>query len=127
MKRIFPLMNDRPDAFMPFAAFGYWIFAFVLIPIFMPLIGDGLWTNLRAAPWLDFVYHAINAFVVVCMFKTYFGDSFLNVQLYPGKFFKTVGVALLLMLILLWVQNLKTKPPVKPLRIWLAPKLRLAI
>ena len=100
MKRFFPLMNDRPDAFMPFAAFGYWIFAFVLIPIFMPLIGDGLWTNLRAAPWLDFVYHAINAFVVVCMFKTYFGDSFLNVQLYPGKFFKTVGVALLLMLIL---------------------------
>jgi len=100
MKRIFPPMNDRPEAFMPFAAFGYWIFAFVLIPLFLPLIGDGLWSNLQIAPWLDFVYHAINALVMVGMFKAYFGDSFLNVQLDPGKFFKTVGVALLLMLIL---------------------------
>lgn len=100
MKRLFPPMNDRPENFMPFAVFGYWIFAFVMIPLFLPLIGDGLWDDMKVAPWLDFVYHAINALVVVSMFKTYFGDSFLNVQLYPGKFFKTVGEALLPMLLL---------------------------
>ena len=100
MKRLFPPMYDRPENFMPFAAFGYWIFAFVGIPLFLPLIGDGLWDNLQFTSWLDFAYHAINALVVVAMFKTYFADSFLNVQLNPGKFFKTVGVALLLMLAL---------------------------
>lgn len=100
MKRLFPPMYDRPENFMPFAAFGYWIFAFVGIPLFLPLIGDGLWNNLKAASWLDFAYHTINALVVVGMFRTYFGESFLNVQMNPGKFFKTVGIALLLMLIL---------------------------
>ena len=99
MKRVFPPMTDRPEAFMPFAVLGYWLFAFVLIPLFMPLIGDGLW-NTQVAPWLDFVYHILNAAVIVAMFRTYFSDSFLNVQMFPGKFFKTVAVALLLMLVL---------------------------
>ena len=100
MKQLFPTTYDRPENFMPFAAFGYWIFAFVLIPLFMPLIGDGLWDNLKFASWLDFVYHALNALVIVWMFRTYFGDSLLNVHLDPGKFIKTVVVGLMLMLIL---------------------------
>lgn len=100
MKRLFPPMNDRPENFMPFAAFGYWIFAFVGIPLFLPLIGAGFWGNSRVAPWLDFAYHAINALVVVGMFREYFWDSFLNVQLAPGKFFKTVGIALAVMLLI---------------------------
>ena len=100
MKRIFPEMYDRPENFMPFAAFGYWIFAFVLIPLFMPLIGDGLWTNPKAASWLEFIYHVINALVIVGMFRPYLRDSFLNVQLDIGKFLKTVGIAVLLMLAL---------------------------
>lgn len=100
MKGLFPPMNDRPENFMPFAVFGYWFFAFILIPLFLPLIGDGLWDNLQAASWLDFVYHAINALVVGLMLRTYFVDSFLNVQLDTGLFLKAVGVALTLMLFL---------------------------
>lgn len=104
MKQLFPPMYDRPENFMPFAAFGYWMFAFVLIPLFMPLIGDGLWDNLRFASWLDIVYHTLNALVVVGMFKTYFGESFFNVRLDLGKFFKAVAVAVMLMLILaFWI------------------------
>ena len=98
MKRVFPPMNDRPEAFMPFATLAYWIFAFVLIPLFLPMIGDGLWGDHKFSSWLDFVYHAINALAVGLMLKTYFVDSFLNVQLDTGKFFNTVGVALSLML-----------------------------
>lgn len=100
MKRLFPPMNDRPDKWMPAALLAYWVLAFQVIPSIMPLIGAGLWEDLQFASWLDFIYHAINAFVVVAMLKAYAWDSLLNVQLEPGKFFKTVGVALLLMLIL---------------------------
>lgn len=100
MKQIFPPMNDRPESFMPFATFGYWIFAFVMIPLFMPLIGAGLWNDTQFASWLDLVYHGLNAGVVVYMLRTYFWDSLLNVQLYTKSFIKTVGMALLLMLTL---------------------------
>lgn len=103
MKQLFPPMYDRPENFMPFAAFGYWIFAFVLIPLFMPLIGDGFWGNLKFASWLDFAYHTLNALVIAGMFRTYFGDSFLNVQLDRSKFLKTVAIALMLMLILVFL------------------------
>ena len=97
MKRIFPPMNDRPEKWMPAAGFGYWLFAFWFNPFWLPLIGDGFW-NAQSGPWLDIVYHAINAVAIVAMFKNYAWDSFLEVQLDPKKFFKTVGVALLLML-----------------------------
>ena len=99
MKRVFPPMNDRPEKWMPVAALGYWIIAFWFLPFWMPLIADGLW-NRQFGSWLDTIYHAINAAVMVAMFKDYACDSLLEVQLYPKKFFKTVAVALLLMLIL---------------------------
>ena len=98
MKRLFPEMTDRPEKFMPFAAFGYWIFAFVLMPVYLPLIGDGLWEDTAAACWLDFAYHAVNALVIVWMFKGYFKESFFNVQLDPRRFFRAVVDGLLLML-----------------------------
>ena len=98
MKQIFPPMYDRPENGMPFAGLAYWLFAFVGIPLFLPLIADGFWGELKFASWLEFVYHTVNALVIVFMFKSYARDSFLNVQLDPGKFFKTVGIALALML-----------------------------
>ena len=98
MKQLFPDMYDQPGKGMPIAALAYWGFAFVGIPFLIPLLGFGLWDNESAVCWLDFVYHTINALVVVAMFGTYFQESFLNVEVDPGKFFKTVGAALLLML-----------------------------
>lgn len=96
MKRFFPPMTDRPDNGMPFAIFAYWGFAFIMIPLFLPLIGDGFWTD-QYTPWLEFGYHTINAIVVAVMLKAYLADSWLEVQLDPGNFIKTVGIALLLM------------------------------
>lgn len=103
MKRIFPPMYDRPERWMPAAMLGYWAFAFVGIPLFMPLIGDGLWNDLQFSSWLEFVYHTINALVVVGMLRGYFGDSFINVRVEKKNFYIAVGIALGLMLILaLW-------------------------
>lgn len=98
MKRIFPPMDDRPEKWMPAAALGYWLFAFWFNPFWMPLVADGFWHDRQFVSWLDIIYHILNAVAVVAMFKAYAWDSLLNVQMYPGKFIKTVGVALLLML-----------------------------
>ena len=99
MKKLFPDMCDQPDRGLPFATLAYWAFAFVGIPFLIPILGVGLWGNKEAVCWLDFAYHVINALAVVVIYRNYFQESFLNVEIDPGKFFKTVGVALLLMLI----------------------------
>lgn len=100
MKRIFPPMDDRPEKWMPAAVLGYWIFAFSIIPVWLPLITDGFWGDRQFNAWLDIIYHAVNAVVVVAILKGYAGESLLEVQLYPQKFLKTVGIAVLLMLVL---------------------------
>ena len=41
MKRFFPIMNDDTEKGMHFALFAYWIFAFGVMPSWMPLFGDG--------------------------------------------------------------------------------------
>lgn len=96
MKRLFPPMYDRPENFMPFAAFGYWIFAFFVLPTWLPLIADGLINNYVGSSWVDIALHIINALVVLAMFRSYAVESFLNVQLDTKKFFKTVGLASLI-------------------------------
>ena len=51
MKRFFPIMNDDTEKGMHFALFAYWIFAFGVMPSWMPLFGDGFWYKTR-----DFYY-----------------------------------------------------------------------
>lgn len=93
MKRIFPEMNDRPERWLPAAALGFWLFAFWFDPFWLPFVGDGFWEDPKTAAWLDFAYHLINAVVMALIFRAYAVDSFLNVQLDTKKFFKTVGLA----------------------------------
>ena len=100
MKRLFPDMYDRPGNWMPAVAIGYWLFAFWFNPFWLPFVGDGFWDDPRTASWLDIVYHIINAVAIVAIFKNYALESFFNVQLDTKKFFKTVGVAALVMLAL---------------------------
>ena len=98
MKRFFPIMNDDTEKGMHFALLAYWIFAFGVMPSWMPLFGDGFWDNLPVISWFEIAYHVINGVVIVIMLKTYLKDSFLNVQLDPKGFLKTVGFSALLML-----------------------------
>ncbi|MBQ3146591.1 MAG: hypothetical protein IJB91_02545 [Oscillospiraceae bacterium] len=98
MKRFFPIMNDDTEKGMHFALLAYWIFAFGVMPTWMPLFGDGFWDNLPVISWFEIAYHVINGVVIVIMLKTYLKDSFLNVQLDPKGFLKTVGFSVLAML-----------------------------
>lgn len=104
MKRFFPIMYDEPEKGMHFALFAYWVFAFWFVPFWMPLIADGFWLDFSVVSWFEIAYHVLNAVVVGIMLKSYLADSFLNVQMDPKKFIKTVVLSALLMLALaIWL------------------------
>lgn len=100
MKRFFPIMNDEPEKGMHFALLAYWVFAFEVVPSWMPLIADGFWNPGAVLTWFEIAYHVLNAVVVVIMLRSYFVDSFLNVQLETKRFIKIVALSALLMLAL---------------------------
>lgn len=100
MKRFFPIMNDDAEKGMHFALLAYWVFAFGVMPSWMPLFGDGYWDNLPVISWFEIIYHVLNGLVVAIMLKDYLVDSFLNVQLDPKRFFAIVGLSALVMLVL---------------------------
>lgn len=100
MKRIFPEMYDRPDKGMFMAVIIFGFMAFILLPVVMVLLGLDVWSDLGTLSWVELVYHLFNAAIAAAMFKSYLGDSFLNVQLYTKRFVKTVAVATLMMLTL---------------------------
>ena len=83
MKRFFPIMNDDTEKGMHFALCAYWIFAFGVMPSWMPLFGDGFWDKLQVISWFEIIYHVINGVVIIFVLKSYLADSFLNVQLNP--------------------------------------------
>ena len=100
MKRFFPIMNDDTEKGMHFALFAYWIFAFGVMPSWMPLFGDGFWDKVQIISWFEIIYHVINGVVIIFMLKSYLADSFLNVQLNPKGFFRIVVLSALAMLAL---------------------------
>lgn len=93
MKRLFPEMYDRPGDWMPVPGIAYWVFAFFVLPTWLPMIADGLTNDLVGSSWVDIALHIINGLVVFFMYRTYAVESFLNVQMDTKKFFKTVGLA----------------------------------
>lgn len=100
MKDFFPIMNDDTEKGMHFALFAYWVFAFGVLPSWMPLLADGFWDNLPVITWFEIGYHVLNAVVVAIMLKSYLEESFFTVQLDLKSFFVIVGLAALGMLML---------------------------
>lgn len=96
MKRIFPDMYDRPGNWMPVPGIAYWVFAFFVLPTWLPMIADGLTKSYAGASWVDIALHIVNGLVVFFIYRSYAVESFLNVQLDTRKFFKTVGLASLI-------------------------------
>lgn len=99
MKKWFPDMMDRPKPGVVFCIFVYWVFAFVVFPFLVPVIGHGLWYNTSVTAWLDLIYYVVNAVCLTLMCKEYLADSFFNVQTDTRNFLKTAAIALLLMLL----------------------------
>lgn len=98
MKKHFPPMLSCLHKGYVFCIFVYWILGIVLLPMYMPFIGYGLWNDLEAISWVEIVYHAINAVVMILATKELLSDTFFEVRYNTREILKTVAVALGLML-----------------------------
>ncbi len=98
MKKHFPPMLNCMRKGYVFCIFVYWILGIVLFPMYMPFIANGLWDNLAAISWVEIVYHAINAVVMILAMQEHLSDAFFEVRYNAKGILKTVAVALGLML-----------------------------
>ncbi len=98
MKKHFPPMLNCMRKGYVFCIFVYWILGIVLFPMYMPLIANGLWDNFAAISWVEIVYHAINAVVMILAMQEHLSDAFFEVRYNAKGILKTVAVALGLML-----------------------------
>jgi len=100
MKKLFPEMYDRPDTSLVIATFVYWFLCYAFVPFGLVLLSVGLPddTVVLYRAWLEVGYHLVNGVLAVLIMRSYLRDSFYNVQLHAGRFFKTVAAACAVML-----------------------------
>ncbi len=70
MNKIFPKMFSKPEKIQIFSLIPCWIGVFVLVPMYMPILGLGLWEQWEISAWLEIGYHVI---VGVAMFLVMLG------------------------------------------------------
>lgn len=93
MKQLFPEMNECMNFGYVFCILGWGIFAFWLLPFIMTLVAWDSWENAKIVAWIEWVYHLINALVLVPIVKEALSDGILFLQVDKKNFFGTVFAA----------------------------------
>ena len=74
MNNIFPSMHSKPEKIQLFALIPCWVWVFVLLPMFMPLLGFGLWEQWELSVWLEIGYHVLNGILMLLIISSYLKD-----------------------------------------------------
>lgn len=107
MNKVFPTMYSRPPKGMLFAIIAYWFIGFVMVPMWMPFMGLGLWEKPELIAWLEIAYHVMNAAAMAMMLKECLEEGwFLMTTDWQGTL-KYIGLTIGLMLAVL-VQQIAT-------------------
>ena len=105
MNKIFPSMCSRPEKIQIFATIPFWIWVFVLFPMFMPFVGLGIWDEDKISVWLEIVYHVANGIAMLVLVWSYLKDEWFMVSTDLRYYLKhialTVGLAVGAELVLL--------------------------
>ena len=105
MSKLFPSMCSKPENGRIVALFPCWLWIFVLVPMFMPFLGAGLWEQPEVSVWLEIVYHIVNGLVMLFLISGYLKDEWFMVTTEVKHYLKhvllTVGLILGAELILL--------------------------
>lgn len=96
LKTLFPYMYDSPEKEQAISGFCYALVPFVLMPsILTLLVIDTSEPGPRMV--LECIYLIANFFFLLSIFRTYLADSWLNVTVYPKKFWSVcIGAAALI-------------------------------
>ena len=108
MNKIFPSMFSKPEKGYIFALIPCWLFVFVLLPMYMPLLGMGLWEEWETSVWLEIGYHVLNGIIMLALMSSYLKDEWFMVSADAGYYLKHVAltVGLILGTVLLWTAML---------------------
>ncbi len=105
MNKVFPPMYSKPETIQIFSIIPMWFWIFVLLPMFMPFIGLGLWEQWELSVWLEIGYHVINGITMFLLIRTYLKDEWFmvttSVRYYLKHVALTVGLIAIAELIIL--------------------------
>ncbi len=74
-------MTSKPEKIQIFALIPCWLWVFVLIPMFMPFLGLGLWEQWEQSVWLEIGYHAVNGIVMLFLLGSYLKEEWFMVTI----------------------------------------------
>ncbi len=97
MKKLFPQMMDCLSGGYIFCIFATWIVIFLVIPAWLPLIGQGFLEDTTALAWMETVFLALVGIVMLLVMKDHLSDAFLGLQINCKSILKTSVIALALM------------------------------
>lgn len=100
MDELFPRMYDCPEDKQIAQGGLYWFFYIIVLRFLFLLVVDGGEFYPELLIGSHALYFIINAIIVFLIFREYLIDAFLNVRLFPMRFFSSVGSSLLAFLVL---------------------------
>lgn len=86
MRKLFPVMLDRPETPRVILGYIFAILSFWTLPFLMIVFVHDSLQNTTAVIWGEIIYHVINFGTVVYLFHEYLGESFFNVDYKPKAF-----------------------------------------
>ena len=96
MNKLFPSMTSKPEKIQIFAIIPCWIWVFVLLPMYMPFLGLGLWEQWELSVWLEIGYHVANGILMLVIMLSYLKEEWFmvttDVRHYLKHVMLTVGL-----------------------------------
>ena len=90
MNELFPSMTSKPETIQIFAIIPCWIWVFVLLPMFMPFLGLGLWEQWELSVWLEIGYHVANGILMLVIMLSYLKEEWFMVTTDVSHYLKHV-------------------------------------
>lgn len=92
MSKLFPPMTSRPEKLQIFGVIPCMVWAFVLFPLYMPFLADGLWEQWQTSAWLEIGFHVINAGLMLLIMRSYLKEEWFMLTTDVGFYLKHVGI-----------------------------------
>ena len=90
MNKLFPSMTSKPETIQIFAIIPCWLWVFVLLPMFMPFLGLGLWEQWELSVWLEIGYHIANGLLMLVIIFSYLKEEWFMVTIDVSHYLKHV-------------------------------------
>lgn len=91
-------MYSKPENSKIFALVPCWFWVFVLFPMFLPVLGFGLWTQGEISSWLEIGYHVVNGVFMLLLMLNYLKDEWFMVTTDVRYYLKHIALAVGLMM-----------------------------